>query len=125
RNNSITLALLTGQESDAPDRQAEALYKANLDQPGAVVTYALSLYLQDRADEALKLFAGFTPEQLREPRTALYYGIFLAAAGDPVKAADYLRIGLGAPIFPEERALVEKVATEGSLKSLVNQHAQK
>jgi predicted Zn-dependent protease len=123
RNNSIILALLTNQEVDAPYRQAEALYKQNVGEPGIAATYGLSLYLQDRGDEALKLMDALPSKQLEEPRSALYYGVILAAAGQTKKAADYLRIGVSASIFPEERALVEKVATDLTLKAVLNERA--
>jgi hypothetical protein len=47
-------------------------------------------------------------EQLREPGTAAYYGIFLSAAGEKAKAEEFLRLGETARLFPEEKALVVK-----------------
>ena len=122
RRNSIVLALLTGQETDAPKRQAEAFYQANVGDPDAVVAYGLSLYLQNRADEAVKLTTALSPEQLREPHAALYHGIFLASGETPARALDYLRIGARAPILPEERTLLEKVASIEPLKAVLSEH---
>jgi predicted negative regulator of RcsB-dependent stress response len=124
RNQSILLGLLTHQEVDAPHRQAEALYKQYVAEPGVASTYALSLYQQERTDEALKLLEGLPPSQLREAHTAFIYGVILAASGQPQKAAEPLRAGLAGPIFPEERQLVEKVATDEALKPLLSERAQ-
>ena len=121
RANAFILALLTGQETEAPLRQVEAFYNANIAQTDAIVTYGLCLYQQGRRDDALKLMGALTPKQLREPRAALYYGIFLASTETPEKALDYLRIGIGAPMLPEERALLEKVGAVEPLKALLRE----
>jgi Flp pilus assembly protein TadD len=117
RSNLIILALLTGQEADAPHRQAEAFYQGNVGNPAAVIACGLSLYLQGRTEEAVKLTASLSPEQLREPRSALYHGIFLASGEAPANARDYLRIGARAPMLPEERALLEKVVAVDPLQT--------
>lgn len=119
RRNSIILALLTGQAADAPQRQAEEFHKINISEPDAIVPQGLSLYLQNRGDEAIKLMAALSPEQLREPRTALYYGIFLASSETPAMALGYLRAGAGSQMFPEERALLERVATADPFKPVL------
>jgi Flp pilus assembly protein TadD len=119
RRDSIVLALLTGQEVDAPHRLAETFYKANIAEPSAIIAYGLSLHLQDRTEEALKLLAALSPEQLREPHTALYYGLFLAASGASEKALEPLRLGAVAPMLPEERAFLEKVAAADPLKAVL------
>jgi hypothetical protein len=51
---------------------------------------------------------GLTPEQLRQPEIAAYYGIILAAAGDHARAAEFLDLGEKATLLPQEKALVEK-----------------
>ncbi len=119
RANAFILALLTGEEVEAPLRQVEAFYQSNLTQPDAIVAYGLCLYSQGRRDDALTLMGALTPKQLQAPRVALYYGIFLASTETPEKALDYLRLGLASPVLPEERSLVEKVATVEPLKSLL------
>ena len=121
RSTSIILALLTGQDVDAPHRQAETLYKQNMADAGAAATYALSLHLQDRDEEALKLMDGMPGDHLRTPRAALYYGVLLASAGRHAKAAEFLRISMAAPMLPEERTLVEKISIGEPLKSLIGE----
>ena len=49
-----------------------------------------------------------TPDQLRTPEIAAYYGILLAAAGDQARAAEFLDLGEKATLLPQEKALVEK-----------------
>lgn len=119
RRNSIVLALLTRQEVDAPQRQAEEFHKINISSPDAIVAYGLALYLQNRGAESIKLMAPLSPEQLRDPRTALYYGIFLTSSETPAMALGYLRTGATGPMFPEERALLEKVAAAEPFTSVL------
>ena len=121
RSTSIILALLTGQEADAPQRQAEAFYQANVGDPEAVVAYGLSLYLQDRASDATKLTAALSPEQLRDPHASLYHGIFLASGETPASALEFLRAGARTSILPEERQLLEKVAAVGPLRPVLRE----
>ena len=47
------------------------------------------------------------PEDLEKPQIAAYYGIFLAAAGDP-RAPEFLDLGSQAQLLPEEKMLLEK-----------------
>ena len=49
------------------------------------------------------------PEDLRQPQAALYHGIFLTALGQPEKAAGALAIGKEWRMFPEEKALLDRV----------------
>jgi hypothetical protein len=55
-----------------------------------------------------------TPDQLRDPSLAMYYGVVLAAAGQKEKAQEYLRRASEAKLLPEEKALVVKA--ESTLK---------
>ncbi len=47
-------------------------------------------------------------DQLQEPPLAAYYGVFLAANGEEMKAREYLERGKQADLLPEEKALVDK-----------------
>jgi hypothetical protein len=49
-----------------------------------------------------------TPDQLRDPPVAVYYGVILAAAGQKEKAREYLQRAGEATLLPEEKTLVEK-----------------
>lgn len=105
RNNYISLALLTGQDVKAARTLAETLYQENPANPNVASTYGFALYLQGKPEDAVTLMEKLSPAQLREPSAALYYGIFLAAAGQSERAEEYLQAGEAAPQLPEEKAL--------------------
>jgi Flp pilus assembly protein TadD len=106
QSNFVRLSLLTGHDADFPHRLAEALYRENPGVGDAAITYALSLYLQDKAKDAAALLGGLKRDVLRTPRASLYYGVSLARAGEAGKAQEYLQLAAGLPLLPEERALV-------------------
>jgi hypothetical protein len=49
-----------------------------------------------------------SPDQLRDPSVAVYYGLILAAAGQKEKAREYLGRASQANLLPEEKALVAR-----------------
>ena len=69
-------------------------------------TYAFSLHLQGRTKEALVVLQALSPEALETPGVAIYYGVVLAASGDPNQAGKYLGIARKSDLLPEEKALV-------------------
>jgi Flp pilus assembly protein TadD len=108
RNNAVVLSLLTRSVETSTHEMAEALYREHPGDPVIVATYGLSLYERGRAAEALALMGALKPEQLRHPVVALYYGIFLTDAGQAEKAGEYLDIGAGGALLPEERSLLAR-----------------
>ncbi|MGB8165937.1 MAG: hypothetical protein WCF18_00495, partial [Chthoniobacteraceae bacterium] len=106
RNRFLSVALLTGREADAPQRQIAALARANPQNVEIAATYGLALYQQGKADEALALLNNFTPEQLRAPPVALCQGVFLSAVGRKDEAAPFLQIASSGPLMAEEKALI-------------------
>jgi Flp pilus assembly protein TadD len=108
QNNLTQLSLLLNLNVDLAQTQAEELYRKH---PGDAIfasTYAFSLYHRGLFQQAVKVMDKLKPGDLLDPSVSAYYGIFLAAAGDKVKAAEYLERGSKASLFPEEKALVEK-----------------
>ena len=114
RNNYIFLSLLTRTEEGNPQQAAEALYKEHPENAIVASTYALALYQKGRPEEAVTIMSALKPEELRDPQVAIYYGIFLTAAGFTAKAEEYLRLGAGWPLLPEEKALLERVKIAAS-----------
>ena len=94
-----------------PNEQAEALRKEAPENPNVIATCGLSLYQRDRADDAVALMQKLTPEQLRVPGAARYYGIFLSATARRTEASEYLGLGEGGFVLPEEVALIEQART--------------
>jgi Flp pilus assembly protein TadD len=93
---------------------AEHLYQKHPENAGFVSTYAFSLYQRGQYERAVKAMSSLKPADLAEPGIAAYYGIFLAAAGDKAKAAEYLGRSSKASLLPEEKALVEKARSAAS-----------
>jgi Tfp pilus assembly protein PilF len=113
----ILLALLTGQDADAPDREAKSLQAGNILDPEANIVAALSLHLQGKTDDALALLTALPPTQLQAPRVGFYYGLLLAASGNPTAAVNQLRASTKAIILPEERAFAQGVATDPAVQA--------
>lgn len=106
RNDSIFLGLLTRTKEGELHERAEALHKEVPGNANIASTYGLSLYQRGRVKEAVALMETYTPEQLRHPIVARYYGIFLAAAKQPDKAREFLELGAGGFLLAEEKALM-------------------
>ncbi len=105
RNNQATFAMLLGEADDAIHREARAVHEEKPESAAVAATYAYSLFLQGRASEAVKVMEGYPSAELRVPVVALYYGAFLAAAGDTVRAPEFLRLADAASKLPEEASL--------------------
>ena len=108
QNNFAQLALLLNLNIDRGQKAAKEIYEKNPKNPAYVSTYAFGLHVAGDSKKALAVLETLTPEQLRKPEIAAYYGIILAAVGDQTRAAEYLDLGQKAKLLPQEKALVEK-----------------
>lgn len=118
RNNYIFLSLLTRTEEGNPQQAAEELYQEH---PGDAIiasTYALALYQKGMPDKAVAVMSALKPAELEDPQIAIYYGIFLTAAGHAAKAEEYLRVGADWPLMAEEKALLTRVKISGSKENV-------
>ena len=114
QNNYIFLSLLTRSQEGNPQKATAALYKQHADHPSVAATYALSLYQQGMAKEAVAVMSALKPEELRAPQVALYYGIVLTGAGHAGKALEFLELGANYPMLPEEKSLLARVKAADS-----------
>jgi len=114
RNNAICLGLLLRSSEAKLHEQATAIYKEAPDNLNVASTYGLSLLQLGRAEEAVAVMEKFSPEQLREPSAARYYGIFLAATGRKREAEEFLKLGEQGFILPEETALIGRFRAAAS-----------
>ena len=106
RNDAVFYGLLVRSREEGLHARAEAIYRGDpADGTGAVI-FGLSLYERARATEAVALMETLKPDQLREPRIARYYGLFLVANGQAAKAKEYLELGAGGSVLREEEALL-------------------
>jgi predicted Zn-dependent protease len=110
KNNLAAVALLLNAEEQKPHELAREVYEKKADNPAYASTYAYSLYLQNKAADALKVMDGLASGQLEQPALAGYYAVMLAANGDKVKAKKYMDLAAKARILlPEEKELFQRV----------------
>ena len=108
QNNIAQLSLLLNLNADRGRRIASDLHEREPKNAAYASTHAFALHTKGETKKALAIMNSLTPEQLRRPEIAAYYGIFLAAAGEHAKATEYLDAGEKAGLLPEEKALVDK-----------------
>ncbi|HEV2841543.1 MAG TPA: hypothetical protein VGW39_09485 [Chthoniobacterales bacterium] len=108
QNNLAQISLLLGADVERA-RKVAAEIKGKEPSNGAFVsTYAFSLYAKGDMKGAVQAMDQLSPDQLRDPSVATYYGIVLAGDGQKEKAREYLRRAAEANLLPEEKALVAK-----------------
>ena len=108
QNNVAQISLLLGLNVERAQKMARDLHESEPTNAVYASTYAFALHAQGDSKKAEKVLSSLSPEQLRQPEIAAYYGIVLAGAGDQARAAEFLDLSEKAGLLPEERALVEK-----------------
>ena len=108
QNNFAQLSLLLNLNADRGQKMAREIYEKEPANPAYASTYAFALHTLGDTKKALKVLETLTDQQLHQPEIAAYYGIFLAAAGDPARAAEFLDLGEKAALLTQEKVLVEK-----------------
>ena len=111
QNDFSLVSLLLKENLQEAQQEAERLYDINPADYQTASTYAFSLYLRGRTDQALAILRRFQ-DKLRDPSVAAYYGIILAGAGQRDEAGKYIRIAKRATLLPEERALLRDAETK-------------
>ena len=106
KNNLANIFLLRRADLDTAYRLAHEAYKTSPDNPFFISTYAYSLLLQDKQDEAVKVFSGLKPEYLQIPSVAAYYGVVQAQSGHKDLAKAPLERAAAARLLPEEKEIV-------------------
>jgi tetratricopeptide (TPR) repeat protein len=106
KNDLAMVCMLLNKDLDKAHQLAKEVYELDPKNFGFVSTYAYSLHLQGKTAEALQLMQTLRAEELKIPAVAAYYGVFLAAAGQKEKAAQYLKLSDSAVLLPEEKKLV-------------------
>jgi Tfp pilus assembly protein PilF len=106
KNNLANLYLLRKSDLDKAYRMAREAYETAPKDPFFTSTYAYSLLLQKKPDEALKIFSDLKPEYLQIPSIAAYYGVVQAQSGHKDLAKEPLHRAETAKLLPEEKDLV-------------------
>ena len=106
KHNFALLSLLLRLNLPQAQATLEALYHQNPSNPTITSSYALGLHIQGKDADAVAALEKLPPEQLRQSGIALYYGIVLAATHQREKAQTFFDLARGAPLLPEEKALL-------------------
>ncbi|MEN3371200.1 MAG: hypothetical protein V7609_3343 [Verrucomicrobiota bacterium] len=108
QNNFAQLSLLLNLNVDRAQKMARDLAEKEPSNPAYVSTCAFALFTQGDVKKARKTIETLSDAQLHQPEVAAYYGMILAAAGEQVRAVEFLDLGEKATLLPPEKALVEK-----------------
>src|SRR5262249_27743801 len=101
------LYMLRKTELNKAFTMAKEAYESSTNNPYFASTYAYSLLLQDKKDQALSVVNGLRPEYLQIPSVALYYGVVQAQSGSKEMAREAFKRVEGSKLLPEERAIVQ------------------
>ena len=111
KNNLAFTSLLLRTNLSQAYQWAEEAYLGRTNDPVVVSTYAFALHLQGRTKDGLAILQKLDGSRLREPDTALYYGVLLAATGATNEAAPFLDIARAKTnCLPEEKRLLTPAA---------------
>ena len=105
-NNLANILLLRKSELDQANLMAKQVYEASPSDPFFISTYAYSLFLQKKPDEALKVLNNLKPEYLKIPSIAAYYGVIQAGSGHQALAREPIALADSAKLLPEEKEMV-------------------
>jgi hypothetical protein len=108
RNNFAATSMLLKVDLARAHQTANDLYKERPEDIVIASTYAYSLHLRGQTVEALAILRRFDSKLFQVPPVALYYGVIMADAGEPLAAQPYLRCAEQVRLLPEEMELLAK-----------------
>jgi predicted Zn-dependent protease len=111
QNNLAQISLLLNVEPAKARLAAKQLNEKEPHNAAFASTYAFALYRNGDIPGALKIMKGISPDQLKDPTIAAYYGIILARSKDN-EATRYLDLGAKATLLPEEQNLLAQARKE-------------
>jgi len=106
KNSFANLSMLRKADLDEAYRLAREAYDSSPENPFFASTYAYSLLLQKKQDEAVKVISNLKPEYLKIPSVAAYYGVVEAQSGHKDLAKAPLERAAAAKLLPEEKEIV-------------------
>ena len=109
--NAARLALLLDRNTAAGRELARQAYKKAPNDTAAAVTYSFALYGLGRTAEGVATLRKLPPDELRDPHAAVYAALLLDDDNQIEAANQYIAIARAGPIFPEEKQLLEEIAT--------------
>lgn len=108
QNNLAQVSLLLNANPAQAQKTAAELHTRDPGNAAFTSTYAYSLFSKGEPRRAVEAMATLSPEQLTEPSSSAYYGIFLVAAGRAAEAKPYLETASSARLLPEETRLLHE-----------------
>jgi predicted Zn-dependent protease len=108
RNDFACTSLLLGIQLPRAHAIARQLHEQKPDDLILASTYAYSLHIQGKTNEALDVFSKFETKALEQPAVALYYGVLLANVGETTRANHYLACAERVRLSPEESQLLRR-----------------
>ncbi len=107
KNNLANVLLLRRSDLEKACRLASEAYLSATNNPFFISTYAFSLLVEQKPDQAQKIIATMNPEFLKIPSVAAYYGVIEANTGHTQLAREPLNRAAKAGLLPEEKAMVQ------------------
>lgn len=108
KNCLANVFLLRKTELEKAHRLATEAYTAAPDNPFFTSTYAYSLLLQNRKEEALQIMSQVRAQDLQIPAVAAYYGVIQAKSGHNEIARESLKRAQAGTLLPEEKEIVRQ-----------------
>jgi predicted Zn-dependent protease len=112
KNNLATVLMLLKSDTPKANRLALESYSSSTNNPFFACTYAYSLLLQSKPEEAVKVVGALNGDYLKNPSIAAYYGVVEAETGHKDAAKAALKVASNARLLPEEMELVRKAQTQ-------------
>ena len=112
KNNLANISLLRKLDLDNACRLAHEAYDSSPENPFFASTYAYSLLLQKKPDEASKIISGVKTNFLQIPSVAAYYGVVQVRSGHKDLAREPLKLAAQAALLPEEKELVKSAQSQ-------------
>lgn len=108
KNNVAMISLLLKTNLSMAHTLADEVYKYGPTNWGYASTYAYSLHLQGKTEEAIKVLRALPKTEFEQPALAAYYVILLSAAGEKETARQFVELAERAEVLPEEKTLLEE-----------------
>lgn len=110
-SNAARLALLLDRNTAAGRELARKTFEKSPNDTEAALTYAFALYGVGRTAEGVAVLNKIPADQLRDPHAAVYAAVLLDDDNQIDAANQYAAIARADHLFPEEKQLLEEIAT--------------
>jgi Flp pilus assembly protein TadD len=107
KNSLANVSLLRKSDLERAHRMAREAYDSAPTNPFFASTYAYSLLLQERPEDAVQVVSQVKTNFLQIPSIAAYYGVVQARSGHKDLAREPLMLAGKAPLLPEEKEIVQ------------------